>query len=65
MSELKKWSDVSGYDDDGGVKPGDVVITASGARLLVGDINRLGGVCDDCMHPELRRDALVRVERKP
>lgn len=29
-------------------KVGDVIETKNGKRLLIGDINNLGGVCDDC-----------------
>ncbi len=29
-------------------KVGDTVVLESGKSLLVGDVNILGGVCDDC-----------------
>jgi len=32
----------------GFVRPGVLLEMQSGRRLLVGDINELGGVCDDC-----------------
>lgn len=30
------------------ISVGDVVLLTNGTVLLVGDINTLGGVCDDC-----------------
>lgn len=30
------------------VLAGDVAILADGTRLLIGDMNRAGGICDDC-----------------
>lgn len=36
--------------------PGVVVFFADGKRRLIGDINKLGGLCDDCPIPE---DAIV------
>ena len=42
---------------------GDVLIDRDGYELLVGDVNALGGVCDDCIYPteivELRRGGRV------
>lgn len=35
------------------LKPGTVVVLENGTKLLVGDINPLGGVCDDCPHDDL------------
>ena len=29
-------------------RPGTVIVLANGEQYLIGDINMLGGVCDDC-----------------
>ena len=31
-----------------GLTVGSILVLADGRRLLVGDINQQGGVCDDC-----------------
>lgn len=38
--------------DRGNLAVGTRIRLASGTVLLVGDINQLGGVCDDCRHEE-------------
>lgn len=36
------------------VRPGDLIQLPDGTQLLVGDVNPLGGVCDDCQHDAWR-----------
>ena len=46
--------------------PGTVLVLKSGTRLLVGDINSLGGVCDDCRHWEIDEEVVtIGRPRKP
>lgn len=36
------------------IKPGDVLHMKDGEYLLVGDVNKVLGVCDDCTNYELK-----------
>lgn len=49
------------FGDDGLAKPGTVIVIGE-RRLLIGDINELGGVCDDCMHYDLGYRGLVIID---
>lgn len=53
---LREWLQVPGHE----LKPGDIVTLRTGERLLVGNINDLGGVCDDCVEPRI----VVRIDRR-
>lgn len=41
-------------DAPGQIKPGDVLHMKDGEYLLVGDVNKVLGVCDDCTNYELK-----------
>jgi hypothetical protein len=49
---MEDWNDFSGtwrdFRDSDHCEPG-VLVEVDGSVHLIGDINRLGGVCDDCM----------------
>ena len=40
-------------------QPGTIVELENGNRLLIGDINKLGGVCDDCQD-EIRNETIIK-----
>lgn len=43
----KEWRELS-YGKDPMIRAGVQIELSSGERYLIGDINMLGGVCDDC-----------------
>lgn len=54
LRQALKRPDESGKYGD--VMVGTLIIMVDGRRLLVGSINQMGGVCDDCMIPGIRED---------
>lgn len=62
---IPKWTEYGrSFDDfqnDGLNQPGTLIQLATGEERLIGDINPLGGVCDDCQDHALdyRGSAIV------
>ena len=54
------WQEAIDHD----LQPGDTIVMKDGSRLLVGDINPAGGVCDDCLLHARSADVVDHVERK-
>lgn len=50
------------FKDSGACAPGVQIELADGRRFLIGDVNPLGGVCDDCPGFD-SRSIIVRYRR--
>lgn len=43
------------------LRPGHLLVLTTSERLWVGDINGVGGVCDDCQHEAMHPRSEARV----
>jgi hypothetical protein len=59
------WIDADGktfgeLKDSEVIKPGVLIEMAEGGTFLIGDVNPMGGVCDDCQQEVTYRAVVVR-----